>query len=220
MSRAVSPETLTLRDLKQEFQLARSVDAEFFLEWQQDLPLLSEWEQQRLDRIYAMYLNHNEDGMLEETLKLAIVSPLLDLANFFLPPFRVSAEEQMKLVLKDQKKSYRGKIDILVLRNQMWVLVIEAKRQAFSLSVGIPQILDNMWSNPIALASQEPIYGMVTNGSNFVFLKMMQVEGQSVYGKSDELLIEKKGDRIQILQILKQIGGVIKNDSILEADNS
>jgi hypothetical protein len=220
MSRAVSPETLTLRDLKQEFQLAHSVDAEFFLEWQQDLPLLSEWEQQRLDRIYAMYLNHSEDGMLEETLKLAIVSPLLDLANFFLPPFRVSAEEQMQLVLKDQKKTYRGKIDILVLKNQMWVLVIEAKRQAFSLGVGIPQILDNMRSNPIALASREPIYGMVTNGSNFVFLKMMQVEGQSVYGKSDELLIEKKGDRIQILQILKQIGGVIKNDSILEADNS
>jgi hypothetical protein len=93
MSRAVSPETLTLRDLKQEFQLAQSVDADFFLEWQRNLPLLSEWEQQRLDRIYAMYLNHNEDGMLEETLKLAIVSPLLDLANFFLPPFRVSAEE-------------------------------------------------------------------------------------------------------------------------------
>jgi hypothetical protein len=50
---------------------------------------------------------------------------------------------------------------------------------------------------------------MVTNGSNFVFLKMMQVEGQSVYGKSDELLIEKKGDRVQILQILKQIGSLI-----------
>jgi hypothetical protein len=88
-------------------------------------------------------------------------------------------------------------------------LVIEAKRQAFSLSVGIPQILAYMLSNPIALASQEPIYGMVTNGSNFVFLKMMQAEGQSIYGKSDELLIEKKGDRVQILQILKQIGGLI-----------
>jgi hypothetical protein len=211
MSRAVSPETLTLRDLKQKFQLAQSVDADFFLEWQRNLPLLSEWEQQRLDRIYAMYLNHNEDGMLEETLKLAIVSPLLDLANFFLPPFRVSAEEQMQLVLilKDQKKTYRGKINILVLKNQMWVLVIEAKRQAFSLSVGIPQILDYILSNAIAMASQAPIYGMVTNGSNFVFLKMMQVEGQSVYGKSDELLIEKKGDRVQILQILKQIGSLI-----------
>ncbi len=209
MSRAVSPEMLTLRDLKQEFQLAHSVDAEFFLEWQRDLPLLSEWEQQRLDRIYASYLNHTEDGMLEETLKLAIVSPLLDLADLFLPPFRVSAEEQMQLTLKDGKQIYRGKIDILVFKNQMWVSAIEAKRQAFLLSVGIPQVLAYMLSNSIALASRAPIYGMVTNGSNFVFLKMTQVDGRSVYSKSDELLIEKKGDRIQILQILKRIGGVI-----------
>jgi predicted type IV restriction endonuclease len=209
MSRAVSPEKLTLRDLKSEFKLENALDTDFFLEWQQDLPLLSEWEQQRLDRIYASYLNHNEDGMLEETLKLAIVSPLLDLADFFLPPFRVSAEEQMQLVLKDQKKTYRGKIDILVLKNQMWILVIEARRQAFSLSVGIPQVLAYMLSNSIALASREPIYGMVTNGSNFVFLKMMRVDGGSIYGKSDELLIEKKGDRVKILQILKQIGRLI-----------
>jgi hypothetical protein len=146
---------------------------------------------------------------LEETLKLAIVSPLLDLADFFLPPFRVSAEEQMQLVLKDQKKTYRGKINILVLKNQMWVLVIEAKWQAFSLSAGIPQILAYMLSNPIALASREPIYGMVSNGSNFVFLKMMQVDGRSIYAKSDELLIEKKSDRVKILQILKQIGRLI-----------
>ena len=212
MSRAISPESLTLRDLRQTFQLEHYVDPEFFLEWQQDLPVLSEWEQQRLDRIYASYVNHSEDAMLEETLKLAVVAPLLDLADFFLPPFRVSAKAQMQLVLKDEKKTYRGKIDILVLKDQMWILVIEAKRQAFSPSVGIPQILAYMLANQSPLAALRPLYGMVTNGSNFVFIKMTQLDGTPIYGKSDEFLIEQQDDRIQILQILKQIDEVCKHE--------
>jgi Type I restriction enzyme R protein N terminus (HSDR_N) len=215
MSRSISPEKLTLRDLKEEFQLTQIVDPDFFPEWQQDLPILSEWEHQRLDRIYATYINHHQDSMLEETLKIVVIAPLLDLADFFLPPFRISSEEQIQISCKDEKTVYRGKIDILVLINQIWLLVIESKRQALSLSVGIPQALTYMLSNHLASnqtlpLTSMPLYGMVTNGSNFVFLKMMTVDGKPVYGKSDEFLIEKRPDRIQILQILKQIRQVFQ----------
>ena len=65
MTRATSSEKLTLRDLKEEFHLQTSTDPNFFLEWQQDLPVISEWEHQRLDRIYAIYANFNEDSVLE-----------------------------------------------------------------------------------------------------------------------------------------------------------
>ena len=112
MSRA--PEKLTLRDLKTQFQLTASTEPTFFPEWHQNLPSLSAWEHQRLDRIYATYENLTEDDLMEETLKLAIVSPLLDLADFFLPPFRVSAEEQIQLSFTETSTTYRGKIDILV----------------------------------------------------------------------------------------------------------
>jgi Type I restriction enzyme R protein N terminus (HSDR_N) len=211
MSRSISPEKLTLRDLKEEFQLDQIVDPAFFPEWQQNLPILSEWEHQRLDRIYATYLNHHQDSMLEETLKIVVISPLLDLADFFLPPFRVSSEEQIEISCKDEKTVYRGKIDILVLINQIWLLVIESKRQALSLSVGIPQALTYMLSHQTLPLPSMPLYGMVTNGSNFVFLKMMvTVDGKPVYGKSDEFLMEKRPDRIQILQILKQIRQVFQ----------
>jgi hypothetical protein len=97
-----------------------------------------------------------------------------------------------------------------VLINQIWLLVIESKRQALSLSVGIPQALTYMLSNQTLPLTSMPLYGMVTNGSNFVFLKMMTVDGKPVYGKSDEFLIEKRPDRIQILQILKQIRQVFQ----------
>ena len=222
MPRASSLEKLTLRDLKEEFHLQTSGDPNFFLEWQQNLPVISEWEHQRLDRIYAIYENFNEDSVLEEKLKITIVSPLLDLADFFLPPFQFSAEEQVQISMKDEKKTYRGKIDFLVLQDQLWLLIIESKRQAFSLSVGIPQVLTYMLghvlSHPINQSNVNlqtnpqvnPLYGMVTNGSNFVFLKMMLLDGIPVYAKSDEFLLEKKTDRACILQILKQIGRSIQ----------
>ena len=214
MSRASSPEKLTLRDLKEKFHLQTSGDPNFFLEWQQNLPVISEWEHQRLDRIHAIYENFNEDSVLEEKLKITIVSPLLDLADFFLPPFQFSAEEQVQISVKDDKKTYRGKIDFLVLQDQLWLLIIESKRQAFSLSVGIPQVLTDMLSHILSHYTNQhkpnPLYGMVTNGSNFVFLKMMLLDGIPVYAKSDEFLLEKKNDRACVLQILKQIGRSIQ----------
>ncbi len=206
MSRAISVEKLTLRDLKKEFQLQISGDAEFFLEWQRDLPVLSEFEHQRLDRIYATYLNHNQDSIMEESLKILILSPLMDLADLFLPPFYFSAEEHVQISFKDDKKTYRGRIDLLVLLDQMWVLVVESKRQALSLSVGIPQVLTYMVSNLRNEPRSNPLYGMVSNGSNFVFLKMALLDGHPVYAKSKELLLEEEADRTQILQILKQMG--------------
>ena len=92
MSRTIAVENRTLRDLKEKFQLQRSQEPGFFFEWQQNLPVISEREYQRLDRIYAIYENFDEDSVLEEKLKIMIVSPLLDLADFFLPPFQFSAE--------------------------------------------------------------------------------------------------------------------------------
>jgi hypothetical protein len=206
MSRTISPEKLTLRDLKEEFQLQMTTDAEFFLEWQKDLPVLSEFERQRLDRIYAIYINHNQDTVMEESLKILILSPFMDLADLFLPPFQFSAEEHAQISFRDENKTYRGRIDMLVLLDQMWVLVIESKRQALSLSVGIPQVLTYMVSNLKNEPRTNPLYGMVSNGSNFVFLKMVLLDGAPVYAMSDELLLARDSDRIQILQILKQLG--------------
>lgn len=210
MARTLSLDQLTLRHLKEEFQLQLSADADFFLEWQRDLPVLSEFEHQRLDRIYATYLNHNQDSIMEESLKILILSPLMDLANLFLPPFRFSAEEHIQISFKDDQKIYRGKIDLLVLLDQMWLLVVESKRQALSLSVGIPQVLTYMLSNLRNEPRTNSLYGMVSNGSNFAFLKMALRDGLPVYAKSKEFLLEEEADRTQILQILKQMGRSIK----------
>ncbi|WP_293162257.1 type I restriction endonuclease [Okeania sp. SIO2C9] len=65
----------------------------------------------------------------------------------------------------------RGSIDILVLKENFWVVAIEAKRSQYSLEVGLPQLLFYMLTN---LTPEVPTFGLLTNGSNFRFVKLMK----------------------------------------------
>jgi predicted type IV restriction endonuclease len=205
MPSTLPAEKVTLYDLEQRFQLQRSEDAQFFLEWQQDLLPLSEAEQQRLDRIKAIYANLANHSVLENTVKMAIVSPLLDLAGFYLPPFYINTEEEVQIQTADEGVAIRGRIDVLVLKDQLWLLVIESKRAEFSLRVGIPQALTYMLGTP---NPDRPLYGMVTNGSNFVFLKLVQQE-IPVYARSKEFLLEEDDQLHHVLQVLKQLAAIV-----------
>lgn len=201
----ISAETITLYDLEQRFGLQRIEDAQFFPEWQENLPVLAQEEQQRLERVKAIYANLARRSVLENTVKMAIVSPLLDLAGFYLPPFYVNTEEQVQLVVEDEGVPIRGRIDVLVLKDQFWVLVIESKRGEFSLKVGIPQALTYMLANP---NRDRPLYGMVTNGSNFVFLKLVH-QNKPYYARSKMLDLEESNELQTALQVLKRLAEIV-----------
>ena len=53
----ISAEKITLYDLEQRFGLQQIEDAQFFPEWRENLPLLAGEEQQRLERVKAIYAN-------------------------------------------------------------------------------------------------------------------------------------------------------------------
>ena len=86
-----------------------------------------------------------------------------------MPPFYVSTEEEIRLVAEAAGTVVRGRIDVLVLKDRFWLLAIESKRAEFSLKVGIPQALAYM----LASGAAKPLFGLVTNGSHFVFLKLV-----------------------------------------------
>jgi len=205
MPTTISAEKITLYDLEQRFRLQRSNDTSFFSEWQESLPTLTPFEQQRLEHLRAVYANLSARSVLETTVKMAIVSPLLDLAGFYLPPFYVSTEEEVQVQSEDGETTVRGKIDVLVLKDQFWLIVIESKRAAFSLQVGIPQALAYMLATPTA---DRPLYGLVTNGSHFMFLKLMQ-QPEPTYQRSREFLLEEEGQLEQVLQILKRLAAIV-----------
>lgn len=213
MPSTISAEKITLYDLEQKFQLQRSNEAGFFPEWQQELPLLTQTEQQRLDRIRAIYANLANRSVLENTVKMAIVSPLLDLAGFYLPPFYINTEEEVQIQAEGEEAIIRGRIHVLVVKEQFWLLVIESKRAEFSLKVGISQALTYMLAAPDREALPEgyrirPLYGMVTNGSNFVFLKLVR-EQTPFYARSREFLLEEGEQLGQVLQVLKRLSQVV-----------
>ncbi len=208
MVQTVAADQLTLYDLEQKFKLQRVYDRQFFPEWQPMAPDLTIAEQAQLDRVKQHYIHLATRPMLEGMVKMVVVSPLLDLAGFFDPPFYSTSETSINLTAQDGQLTVRGKMDVLVMLEQFWILVIEAKRAEFSLKVGIPQVLAYMLAAP---PRSQPLYGMVTNGSNFMFLKLITTLTPQ-YAQSDAFDIERGNDLAQVLQILQQLGQTIRVD--------
>ena len=206
MVQALSIERLTIYDLEQRFGLQEVTDGSFFSEWQGDLPALSSAEQERLARVEAAYANLERRSLLENTVKLAVVAPLLDLAGLFLPPFYVTTEKSVEITALTDELTLKGRLDVLVLKDQLWVLVIESKRAEFSLKVGIPQVLGYMLAAP---ESPLPLYGLVTNGSSFVFLKLVGRQ----YARSKELILDQDEGLAKTLQITKALAYIVAGNS-------
>jgi len=61
------------------------------------LPSLSDQEKQRLDQVKSHYMYLSERPMLEVVVKMVVLSPLLELAGFYAPPFVVKAEESIEI---------------------------------------------------------------------------------------------------------------------------
>ena len=173
---------VTLHDLGARFGLQLVKDATFFLEWHAELPEISEQEKQQLDHIQASYLHLVSQAlMVEDVVKMVVVSPLLYLADFFLPPLSIQSEVAVQLSIIDAELAIEGKIDILVLHDQLWVLLIESKRAAASIEVGLPRLLAYMLASPNPV---RPVYGMITNGGSCVFLKLLQGPDATHYALS------------------------------------
>lgn len=209
MVQTIAADRVTLYDLEHRFQLQQTEDPSFFPEWQADFPALIETEQQRLTRVQAIVANLERRSVLENTVKLAVVAPLLDLSGLFLPPFYVSTEDSVEIEATDQSTDesmvVRGRIDVLVLQDQLWVLVIESKRAEFSPKVGIPQILAYMLAAP---NGNLPRYGLVTNGTDFVFLKLV-IQEVPCYARSRQFVLGQDNDLGRVLQILKHLAVVV-----------
>lgn len=194
---------ITLHDLIEKFGLQLIEDEQFFRERQDDLPEIPDLEKQRLDRVKASYSNLLEDPpLLENTVKMVVLSPLLDLAGFYLPPFRIRSEKSSELTLEDEGVIIKGQIDVLAVCEQFWVVVIESKQAAFSLEVGRSQLLTYMLSNPYP---NQPTYGLLTNGSNFRFLKLLNNETPQYAVSRIFDLFNLGNDLYRVLAILKRL---------------
>ncbi|MBO1348943.1 MAG: restriction endonuclease subunit R [Hormoscilla sp. GUM202] len=194
---------VTLAYLREKFNLQRTADESFFTEWLTDLPELSDEEKQALDRVKSNYLYLAElRPMMEDIVKMVVVSRLLELAGFFQPPFEIDGEPSIEIFVEDSDDVIKGNIDVLVLHKQLWVIAIESKRNALSLEAGKPQILAEMLDNP---HPEKPSFGLITNGNYFSFIKFMKQE-TPVYATSHDFAIGRENDLHSVFRILKHLG--------------
>ncbi len=138
MVQTIGARNITFYELETNFNLQLVEDEQFFREWQDNLPEITDSEKQHLDRVKASYSNLEKyPPLLENTVKMVVLSPLLDLAGFYLPPFHIKSEKSIEISDQDEEIILRGEIDVLTIFNQLWILVIESKKATFSLEVVI-----------------------------------------------------------------------------------
>ncbi len=198
--------SVKLADLREWFGLQRVEADGFFEEWLGDLPTLTAGERDRLDQVRRHYLYLLEYPLMEGVVKMVILSPLLELAGFYDPPFRVNGETEVRVTAQDEGEVIHGTIDVLVLQQQFWITVIEAKNSELALSKAIPQALSYMMADPNA---DRPGYGLVMNGSEFVFLKLDR-RSEPVYAVSDSFSLLNRGyNLVGVLQVLKKFSQLL-----------
>lgn len=207
MVQIIQAHNINLAYLEENFQLQKSEVEEFFPEWLQNLPETTDLEKQFLDRVKANFLHLiMQPPFLENAVKMVVLSPLLDLAGFYNNPFYLATEKSIELAAKDNEEIVRGRIDVLVVQQQLWLLVVESKKASFSLLEAIPQALTYMLNNP---NKEKPVFGLVTNGEDFQFLKL-QKQDKPLYALSDKFTLSKRQNELyQVLSILKKLGSVI-----------
>ncbi len=197
---------INLRYLIDNFGLQRVRDPNFFREWQTDLPELTEMETLQLDRIRESYFNLvDHPPVLENVVKLTIISPLLFVAGFYLSPFQIKCEKSIEISDEDEGVKINSRIDILVLENNLWVTVIESKQLDFSLEKGIAQILTYMLADPNKNTST---FGMITNGADFSFIKLVRANNPQ-YSLADKFSLSNQTNELySVLKILKRLSTI------------
>ena len=209
MTQSIQAKTLTLRDVKTKFNLQLAESEQFFREWIDDLPEITDEEKRYLDKVKAGYTNTADYLMIEDTVKMVVLAPLLFLADLYLTPFHIEAEKSVELVTVDENILVRGSIDVLLLIESFWVVAIEAKRAQYSIEAGLPQLLFYMLNDP---SPDRPTFALLTNGSNFRFIKLIKQDTPQ-YALSYEFVIDRANDFYEVFRILNRLSGIISSYS-------
>jgi hypothetical protein len=206
MVQTLRAKDVTLRTLIDDFGIRLVRDEQFFWEWQDNLPDVSDSEKQYLERIIDGFVNLLDyPPLLEGVIRMTVVDPLLFLGGFYLPPFHVRSEPSIEIQTEDEGVLITGSLDTLVLKDHLWVLVVESKRASYSVEAGLAQILAYMLASP---DRDQPCYGLITSGGSFMFVKLVQGTPPQ-YAVSKLFGIREPEDLAIVFAILKRLGSLV-----------
>jgi Type I restriction enzyme R protein N terminus (HSDR_N) len=202
---AISKAMTSMAEVQARFAIDYATDPAFFLEWQQDLPSLTDADRSQLSHIQQRFIQHRDRGSLPEgTVDKLMISPLLDLAGLYDARFTIRTEASVEINLEATGEILQGRMDTLILADRIWILVVEAKNSTFALSVALPQLLTYMLSAPIDGAAK---FGLATNGEEFRFVKLQSQGERAIVDLSVILSVmpPSQSQLPQVVQILKSL---------------
>ena len=115
-----------------------------------------------------------------------------------------------QIILDDGEEVLQGRIDVLVLQNQLWVVVLESKKTALSVWSALPQTLDYLMANP---QPDQPSFGMITNGDDILFVKLTQIAYRQYDVSRVFAPFISNQELYSVLQVLKSISQLIEANS-------
>jgi hypothetical protein len=197
-----------LNEAHQKLKLVPATNPRFFTEWYEALPSLTDSQKSRLDQLRNRYRHYQVEGAITEgTVNLIMVSPWLELLGLFDSPYKVRGEKYIRFELADSELEngttrLEGLIDVLVVQETLWLVVIESKRYGFSVMQALPQALAYMAATP---SLDRPIFGLITTGEDFLFIKLDLTTRQ--YDLSDKLTLTTRRDNqlYTVTQIMKRL---------------
>ncbi|HEY9850390.1 MAG TPA: type I restriction endonuclease subunit R [Leptolyngbyaceae cyanobacterium] len=188
---------------QERLNLRPSDEPNFFTEWYQDLPELTEEEKLVLNRLKNRYLYYAADGfVLEGTVSIIILSPLLELLGLCDSPFKIRGEKFVKVEIENGNTQLEGFIDTLVIKDLFWVVLIEAKQYGFSVLQALPQTLAYMVANP---NWETPVFGMILTGEDYIFVKLDRQLGQYALSKKFTLVNPQDNELYDVVRVIKRI---------------
>ena len=199
-----------LARLSEEFGLRRSDDPDFFPEWRDELAELSGAEEGAIAQIKADYLHFSQHDLQKSVAKLVVLAPILKLVGLYRPPFHFVLDEKVALDVEDDGMSITGQINVLAFHPRLWLSLIEAKHTRYSLAIAIPQTLFSMMEKA---DDGEVLFGLVSNGQEFQFLKLFKTDVPT-YALSYTLCLNREDDLQRVVQSLKTLSQIVTREML------
>lgn len=198
---AVTTAITNLNEAHQRLNLKPANQADFFFEWQGELPVLCTDEIYTLDRLKSRYQYYQADGAItESTVDFILVSPLLELLGLCDPPYKLRGEKYISIEIENGDTLLKGLIDVLVVQDDFWIVLLETKRYGFSVMQALPQTLAYLVS-----ANTPQAFGLIITGEDFLFVKADLQTRE--YDFSDKFTLSTRhGNQLQtVARIMKRL---------------
>jgi len=176
MVNVVDASRLTLPAVLDRLQLRASFEGDFSAYL--TLPALTDGEAEQIAALCQNWQRYYLQGKIAENqVKVAALSPLLWMGGYWSDPMlQVSMEKAIEdIAIEDGETVIRGRMDLWVGhrvtgdRVPLCVLVVESKNSAIHPVAGLPQLLTYAGT---LLDRQEFVWGLVTNGLDYLFVRL------------------------------------------------